>query len=54
MRADDAYIRESILEPNALVVEGYAENLMPPIGATLTEAQIDAVVDFITNLPKAK
>lgn len=47
VRADPAYLRESILEPNALLVDGYPENLMPPIGATLTEFQIDALVNFI-------
>jgi mono/diheme cytochrome c family protein len=41
------YLRESILEPNALLAEGYPENLMPMIGAILTEAQIEALVDYI-------
>jgi mono/diheme cytochrome c family protein len=45
--ADAEYLRESILEPNALLVEGYPENLMPPIGGTLTGAQIDALVEYI-------
>jgi len=54
VRAAPAYLRESILEPNALLVDGYAENLMPPVGATLTEAQIDALVDFIVKVAKPK
>ncbi len=47
--ADMAYLRQSILEPNALLVDGYPENLMPPVGAILTEAQIDALVDYIAK-----
>lgn len=41
------YLRESILDPNALLAEGYPENLMPPIGAILTDTQLDDLVDFI-------
>jgi len=48
------YLRQSILEPNALLVEGYPENLMPPIGAILTPAQIDALVDYIIKASKKK
>ncbi len=46
---DAAYVRESILDPNALLAEGYAENLMPPLGAALDEAQVDALVKFILS-----
>ena len=45
--ADADYLRESILEPNALLAEGYPENLMPPIGAILTSSQIDDLVDYL-------
>jgi len=41
------YLRQSILEPNGFLADGYAENLMPPLGDLLTQKQIDAVVDFI-------
>lgn len=47
------YLRQSILEPNALIVDGYPENLMPPIGAILSSAQIDALVDYIMQAAKA-
>lgn len=47
IEADAAYLRQSILEPNALLAEGYPENLMPPIGAILNEEQIDALVDYL-------
>jgi len=54
VKATADYLRESILEPNALLVEGYPENLMPPIGATFTPAQIDALVDYILKASKPK
>ena len=37
--ADDAYIRESILNPNAKIVAGY-QPLMPTFQGQLTEEQI--------------
>jgi len=52
--ADAAYLRESILEPNALLVDGYGENLMPPIGGTFTEKQIDDLVAFIVKVSKPR
>jgi len=52
IEADAAYLRQSILEPNALLAEGYPENLMPPIGAILSEEQIDALVEFIIESGK--
>jgi cytochrome c len=45
--ADAAYLRESILDPNAWLADGYPENLMPPVGAILTEAQVDALVAYL-------
>ncbi len=50
IRADVAYLRDSITDPNALLVEGYPENLMPPLGGMLTEAQIKQLVDYIVLL----
>jgi cytochrome c oxidase subunit 2 len=52
--ANAAYLRQSILDPNALLVDGYPENLMPPIGAILTEAQIDALVTYIVGATQTK
>jgi mono/diheme cytochrome c family protein len=46
LTADAAYVRRSILEPAAMLVEGY-ENIMPPIGAILTPAQVDDLVEHI-------
>jgi glucose/arabinose dehydrogenase/mono/diheme cytochrome c family protein len=50
--ADDAYIRESILEPSAKVVSGY-ERIgmgMPSFGGVLTDAQIESIVLYIKSL----
>lgn len=41
----EAYVRESIREPRAFVVPGYADLAMPQLG--LTDAEIDAVVAFL-------
>jgi mono/diheme cytochrome c family protein len=50
--ADDAYIRESILEPSAKVVSGY-ERIgmgMPSFAGVLTDAQIESIILYIKSL----
>jgi cytochrome c oxidase subunit II len=47
--ADDAYIRESILQPNAKIVAGY-QPLMPSFQGQLTEEQIIALTTYIKSL----
>ena len=47
--ADDAYIRESILNPAGKVVAGY-EPGMPSFAGVLTDAQIDSLVLYIKSL----
>jgi cytochrome c oxidase subunit II len=47
--ADDAYIRESILQPNAKIVAGY-QSLMPAFQGQLTEEQILALTAYIKSL----
>lgn len=44
--ADENYLRESILEPGAKIVEGY-QNVMPASYGSLSEREIDALVAFI-------
>jgi hypothetical protein len=51
---DEAYLRQSILDPNALLVDGYPENLMPPIGAIFTAEQIEALVDYIVKASQSQ
>lgn len=47
--ADDAYIRESILQPNAKIVAKYAP-LMPTFQGQLTEDQILALTAYVKSL----
>jgi cytochrome c oxidase subunit 2 len=46
--ADDAYLRESIVNPTAKRVDGYSIT-MPK--RELTDAQVDALIAYITALP---
>jgi glucose/arabinose dehydrogenase/mono/diheme cytochrome c family protein len=50
--ADEAYLRESILEPTAKVVSGFekGEFGMPSYAGVLTDAQIESVILFIKSL----
>ena len=50
--ADDAYLRQSILEPTAKVVTGYerGEAGMPSYAGVLNDAQISSIVLFIRSL----
>jgi cytochrome c oxidase subunit II len=47
--ADDAYIRESMLQPNAKIVAGY-QPLMPTFQGQLTEEQIISLTAYIKSL----
>jgi cytochrome c len=52
VRADTHYIRQSIVEPNALVVEGY-QDIMPPLGSALSDKEVDALVEFVEGVARA-
>jgi protein SCO1/2 len=47
--ADDAYLRESILDPGAKVVAGYPPN-MPSYRGHLTDAQVSELVTYLKTL----
>ena len=48
---DDEYIRESIIDPNAKVVEGFQPSVMPQnYGDTLSDEDIEAIIAFIESL----
>lgn len=47
--ADEAYLRESIVDPMAKIVEGYPPS-MPPFGSTLSEEQIADIIEYIKSL----
>jgi cytochrome c oxidase subunit 2 len=45
---DEDYIRQSILEPNATIAEGYQPDVMPQnYGEILTDQQIDGLVEYL-------
>jgi cytochrome c oxidase subunit 2 len=47
--ADEAYLRRSILEPEAQVVDGYPK-VMPPAYDYLAAEDIDAIIEYIKSL----
>jgi len=48
---DEAYVRESILNPNAKIVEGYIPDIMPnDFAERLTDSQLDLLVEYIKIL----
>lgn len=50
MKAED-YLRESIIDPNAYLVEGYPADVMPKAyGKELTSEQIDSLVAYMMTL----
>jgi len=51
VKADDAYLRESIVNPAAKVVKGYNPNIMPAgVGQGLKDGQLTALVEYIKSL----
>lgn len=51
VRVDEAYLNESIVAPNAKVVEGFRAGIMPPdFGQKLSEGDIQAIIAFIKSL----
>jgi cytochrome c oxidase subunit 2 len=51
--ADDAYIRESILNPNGKIVAGYKPNVMPSFQGQISEEGILQLVVYIKSLAVA-
>lgn len=49
VKADDQYIRNSILNPGAQIVEGY-QPIMPTFKGQVTEEQLNALVAYIKSL----
>lgn len=50
--ADDAYLRESIRQPDARIVAGYPKSVMPAYGTLLKDDDIDAMVAYLHTLEK--
>lgn len=50
-RGDEAYIRESILNPDASLVDGFPAGTMPQVWADeLSDAQLDQIVAYLLTL----
>jgi cytochrome c oxidase subunit II len=48
--ADDAYLRESILDPNAKIVSGFEANVMPQFKGQVTEENVIQLIGYIKSL----
>ncbi len=48
--ADDAYIRESILDPNAKIVRGFEPNVMPVFKGQVSEEGVIQLIGYIKSL----
>lgn len=48
--ADDAYIRESILDPNAKIVAGFEPNIMPDFKGQVTEENVIQLIAYVKSL----
>src|SRR5579862_6688096 len=48
--ADDAYIRESILNPNAKLVAGFRADVMPTFQGQITEEQLLQLIVYVKSL----
>jgi cytochrome c oxidase subunit 2 len=53
VRADDAYIRDSILQPKRDVVAGY-EPMMPSFKGLLDDGEIQSLTAYIRSLAQEK
>jgi cytochrome c oxidase subunit 2 len=47
---DEAAIRQSITDPEAQISEGFSGGLMPNYGESLSEEQVDALVEYLTEV----
>jgi cytochrome c oxidase subunit 2 len=47
--ANEAYLRESILSPDAQTVAGY-KPIMPAFQGRLSESEVEALIDYIRSL----
>lgn len=50
VKADEAYIRESILKPTAKTVKGFNQGVMPSYQGSVSETELNAIVAYIKSL----
>ncbi len=53
VNADEAYVRESILNPGAKIVAGY-QNIMPTFQGQVTEEDLLQLIEYIKSLAKQR
>lgn len=49
LKADENYIRESIVSPTAKTVKGFPKGVMPSFQGQLSEEDMTAIIEFIKN-----
>ncbi|MDW8189459.1 MAG: cytochrome c, partial [Pseudobdellovibrionaceae bacterium] len=47
---DEAYVREAILLPNAKIVKGFVQGVMPTYQGQLSEEELMSLIEFIKTL----
>jgi cytochrome c oxidase subunit 2 len=47
---DEAYIKESIIDPDANVAEGFNKGIMPNLKDTISDAEIEAITSYIRGI----
>ena len=51
VKVDEAYLRESIVDPNATIVRGFVAGFMPQdFGSRLSGEQTQAIIEYIKTL----
>lgn len=50
--ADDAYIRESIVNPNAKIVSGFKRDIMPTFQGQVSEEGLMQLIAYVKSLSK--
>ena len=49
----EAFVRESIVDPNAYAAPGFPKNVMPSTFSQLPKAQLDALVQYLISSSKS-
>ena len=49
-RQPETYIRQSIIDPGAIIVSGYDDVVMPDFGDILDDRQVNALVEYLSSI----
>lgn len=50
VEVDENYVRESILNPNAKIVKGFPQGVMPAFQGQVSESELNALVEYVKSL----